>query len=85
MAPMPDRSAEGTYGRIDAVVQRRPRGRVATYGQVAQLAGLPEVGIERSRAMLCDPLLADEGANVVVLEGLELGYLVRCSEAVEEV
>lgn len=32
----PDR----TYARIYAVVRRIPRGRVATYGQVARLAGL---------------------------------------------
>ncbi|HEU5039892.1 MAG TPA: MGMT family protein [Gemmatimonadales bacterium] len=30
-----------TYQRIYAVVRRIPRGRVATYGQVAALAGLP--------------------------------------------
>jgi len=30
-----------TYTRIYAVVRRIPRGRVATYGQVAKLAGLP--------------------------------------------
>src|SRR5262244_2560976 len=30
-----------TYRRIYAVVSRIPRGRVATYGQVATLAGLP--------------------------------------------
>jgi methylated-DNA-protein-cysteine methyltransferase-like protein len=30
-----------TYARIYAVVGRVPRGRVATYGQVAALAGLP--------------------------------------------
>ena len=29
------------YGRIYAVVKRIPRGRVATYGQVAELADLP--------------------------------------------
>jgi methylated-DNA-protein-cysteine methyltransferase-like protein len=29
------------YRRIYAVVRRIPRGRVATYGQVARLAGLP--------------------------------------------
>jgi methylated-DNA-protein-cysteine methyltransferase-like protein len=29
------------YTRIYAVVRRIPRGRVATYGQVARLAGLP--------------------------------------------
>jgi methylated-DNA-protein-cysteine methyltransferase-like protein len=30
-----------TWERIYAVVRRVPRGRVATYGQVARLAGLP--------------------------------------------
>jgi methylated-DNA-protein-cysteine methyltransferase-like protein len=30
-----------TYARILAVVRRIPRGRVATYGQVAALAGFP--------------------------------------------
>lgn len=29
------------YGRIYAAVRKIPRGRVATYGQVARLAGLP--------------------------------------------
>ncbi|HET6280452.1 MAG TPA: MGMT family protein [Polyangia bacterium] len=31
----------GNYRRIYAVVARIPRGRVATYGQIAGLAGLP--------------------------------------------
>ena len=30
-----------TYARIYEVVRRIPRGRVATYGQVAELAGMP--------------------------------------------
>lgn len=30
----------GTHARIHAVVRRIPRGRVATYGQIARLAGL---------------------------------------------
>jgi methylated-DNA-protein-cysteine methyltransferase-like protein len=30
-----------SYQRIYAVIRRIPRGRVATYGQVARLAGLP--------------------------------------------
>lgn len=33
--------ARGSHLRIYAVVRRIPRGRVATYGQVATLAGLP--------------------------------------------
>lgn len=41
-AAMPGRgSAADGYARIYAVVRRIPRGRVATYGQVAELAGLP--------------------------------------------
>ncbi len=31
----------GAYQRIYSVVRRIPRGRVATYGQIAELAGLP--------------------------------------------
>jgi methylated-DNA-protein-cysteine methyltransferase-like protein len=33
--------SQSTYQRIQAVVSGIPRGRVATYGQVAELAGLP--------------------------------------------
>jgi methylated-DNA-protein-cysteine methyltransferase-like protein len=33
--------ASNSYRRIYAVVSRIPKGRVATYGQVAALAGLP--------------------------------------------
>lgn len=32
---------QGTFERIYAVVRRIPAGRVATYGQIAQLAGNP--------------------------------------------
>jgi len=39
---MSDQEASGmVFARILAVVRRIPRGRVATYGQVARLAGLP--------------------------------------------
>ena len=34
-------TASDSYARIYAVVRKVPRGRVATYGQVAALAGLP--------------------------------------------
>ena len=34
-------ASKDTHSRIYAVVSRIPRGRVATYGQVARLAGLP--------------------------------------------
>lgn len=39
-ADVPERP-DSSYARIYAVTRRIPRGRVATYGQVAQLAGLP--------------------------------------------
>jgi methylated-DNA-protein-cysteine methyltransferase-like protein len=32
---------KGLHGRIHDVVSRIPRGRVATYGQIARIAGLP--------------------------------------------
>jgi methylated-DNA-protein-cysteine methyltransferase related protein len=35
------RRSEGVFARITSVVSRIPRGRVATYGQVARLANLP--------------------------------------------
>lgn len=35
------RDESTTYQKIFAVVKRIPRGRVATYGQIASLAGLP--------------------------------------------
>ena len=35
------RAASSSYTRIWAVVRRIPRGRVASYGQVADVAGLP--------------------------------------------
>lgn len=35
------RTGSTSYERIFAVVRRIPRGRVATYGQIASLAGLP--------------------------------------------
>jgi len=38
-SPLP--ATSGTYPRVYAVVMRIPRGRVATYGQVAAEAGLP--------------------------------------------
>jgi methylated-DNA-protein-cysteine methyltransferase-like protein len=38
---MPQAGSHGTYARIHAAARRIPRGRVATYGQVAALAGLP--------------------------------------------
>ncbi len=39
---MPEKTTSETYARIYSVVRRIPRGRVATYGQIADLAGLPK-------------------------------------------
>src|SRR5690606_19840182 len=36
----PSAPGDGAYRRIYAIVRRIPRGRVATYGQIAELAGL---------------------------------------------
>lgn len=36
-----DRNVEALYRRIYAVIRKIPKGRVATYGQVAELAGIP--------------------------------------------
>jgi methylated-DNA-protein-cysteine methyltransferase-like protein len=41
MFPAMSSAGAGSYARIYAVVRRIPRGRVATYGQIAELAGLP--------------------------------------------
>ena len=41
----------GAYERIWRVVERIPRGRVATYGQVAELAGLPRAARQAGYAM----------------------------------
>ena len=37
---MAGRDSDGLHARIHAVVRRIPRGRVASYGQVAQIAGI---------------------------------------------
>ncbi len=37
---MPTRTGSDAFAKIYAVVRKIPRGRVATYGQVAELAGL---------------------------------------------
>jgi len=36
-----ERDASTSYQRIYTVIRRVPKGRVATYGQIARLAGLP--------------------------------------------
>jgi methylated-DNA-protein-cysteine methyltransferase related protein len=39
--PRPTSEARELYRAIHAVIRRIPRGRVATYGQIAELAGIP--------------------------------------------
>jgi methylated-DNA-protein-cysteine methyltransferase related protein len=39
--PRASREVDRLYRRIHAVIRRIPRGAVATYGQVAELAGIP--------------------------------------------
>jgi methylated-DNA-protein-cysteine methyltransferase-like protein len=48
-----------SYRRIYAVVRRIPRGRVATYGQIATLAGLP--GHARQVGYALHALADDDG------------------------
>ncbi|MFP5305821.1 MAG: MGMT family protein [Gammaproteobacteria bacterium] len=51
---------EEAYARIWAVVRRIPRGRVATYGQIAALAGFvrrPRLGGQAMRHAPADPKL----------------------------
>jgi methylated-DNA-protein-cysteine methyltransferase-like protein len=55
-----DPAASDKYRRIYAVVARVPKGRVATYGQVAELAGL------RRQARLVGYALHALGANSTV-------------------
>ena len=43
--------ATSSYARIYAVVRRIPKGRVASYGQVAELAGLPGAARQVGYAM----------------------------------
>ena len=49
------RPASDKYRRIYGVVSRIPRGRVATYGQVAELAGIPSGHRVVARAMRTCP------------------------------
>lgn len=53
-------TASPTYARIWAVVAAIPRGRVATYGQVAALAGLPGRARQAGYALHALPNDADD-------------------------
>jgi methylated-DNA-protein-cysteine methyltransferase-like protein len=50
-ATRPRRELDELFRRIYKVVRRIPRGRVATYGQVAELAGIPGGGRVAGAAM----------------------------------
>ncbi|HEV2317419.1 MAG TPA: MGMT family protein [Thermoplasmata archaeon] len=50
--PRPGRTADGPIRRIRAVISRIPRGRVVTYGQVAELAGYPGAARLAVRALV---------------------------------
>lgn len=48
-------SADSAYRRIYAVVKKIPRGRVATYGQIAALAGMPRHARQAGYALAATP------------------------------
>ncbi len=48
-------SIESTYRRIYAVVKKIPRGKVATYGQIAALAGMPRHARQAGYALAGTP------------------------------
>ena len=73
---------ESTYERIYRVVAKIPKGKVATYGQIAELAGLPRAARQVGYALAA---LHDHSKNVpwhrvinaqgmISLRGGELGF-----------
>ena len=48
-------SPDTTYRRIYAVVKKIPRGKVATYGQIAALAGMPRHARQAGYALAATP------------------------------
>ena len=74
-APLP--AAAGAYPRIYAIVSRIPRGRVATYGQVAAEAGMPHAPRVAGYALHALPPGSDVPWHRVVAAGgrLSLGKL----------
>ena len=53
-------TAAATYQRFYAVVKKIPRGRVATYGQIAAMAGMPRHARQAGQALAATP----EGMNI---------------------
>lgn len=66
----------GNYQRIYAVVRRIPRGRVATYGQIAYLAGLPNHARQVGYAL--HSLAADEAVPWQRVVNASGGVSPRC-------
>ena len=66
-------SAERVRARIWSVVRRIPRGRVATYGQIAVLAGLPRQARRVGQAMRALPAGSHVPWHRVVSAGGVLG------------
>ena len=54
-------AGQGTYARIYRMVARIPRGRVATYGQIARLAGMPRAARQVGYALAA---LRDDAGGV---------------------
>jgi methylated-DNA-protein-cysteine methyltransferase-like protein len=62
-----------TYQRIYRVVRRIPRGRVATYGQVARLAGLAGHARQVGYALHALPDGSDVQRSLLEAEGISFG------------
>ena len=60
-SPVKDAKPESSYQRIYRVVRRIPRGKVATYGQIAELAGMPRAARQVGYALAA---LSDVGTRV---------------------
>ncbi|MGH9489079.1 MAG: MGMT family protein [Terriglobales bacterium] len=51
LGPLPADGPSAFWARVQRVVRRVPRGRVATYGQIAALAGRPGAARQVARAL----------------------------------
>ena len=66
----------GTYQRIYRIVKRIPAGRVATYGQVARLAGMPGHGRPATYILTRDAEGQPDGFDGAADRARELGWPV---------
>lgn len=53
--PVAKTDTESAYSRIYAAVKKIPRGKVATYGQIAELAGMPRHARQAGYALAATP------------------------------